>query len=649
MWRGVVGVIVAVWLAAPTGDATARKKPLPDACPGGRFPVAGDALVPGGATPDAVLIDGTQVSVASGCAPVTARQKRTRSGTRLVARWKTCGTLVGPVRLVVKLDAATCESLVGTFKGRKVRRKLSAQVETPANVFGRTTDPLPDGAVSVTQDEWNQATQRPDFRSIDPAQVAADRAVEDQAAADDAQTVTTYVNANPGLAPQLLGGVDPNDTAVMPGDDGEYLHTLTDGSGSTLTVSTLGRRGRFRFLAPSLTGFPTFQNQLALYTEYYDGLANIDPALAGQYPSPAQASTFGLVDLVGYNVSLATSFNQYVPLVPPPGGFAPPGYPASCAAEEGSGDRTDQGSLCPHTAKGVWSNSTWGLKWFATCAKQQGARGTCWGFGTVAATELWVAKKYHRWINLSEQQLVFQTKHIWYPSFFGDNGGPPLDKILDTGYTFPFENQWAYNPSYGRTIDNAAMTYHDSCVHYGGAQAGYCSNTNHQGKVICFDFGLFRLCGAIGPDIATTSGFAPTSYTWFWDPSNPDNSFATLVWALAIFQKPVIVAFPVTPSFDGPDANGYMTYRGPHCPVDGMGNCTPSSGCECDRGGHITIVTGLIDNTQLPAGVPPGDGGGYVIMKNSWGSCYADGGWVYVPYTWFKQMVGAAAVIGDIN
>jgi hypothetical protein len=28
--------------------------------------------------------------------------------------------------------------------------------------------------------------------------------------------------------------------------------------------------------------------------------------------------------------------------------------------------------------------------------------------------------------------------------------------------------------------------------------------------------------------------------------------------------------------------------------------------------------------------------------------CYADGGWVYVPYTWFKQMVGAA-VVGDID
>jgi len=641
-------MIVVLSFVGAVGDAAAKKQ-LPAACPGGRFPVTGDPLVPGGVTPDAILISGVQVSIASGCPAATAHQKRMRHGTRFVARWKSCGSLGGPVRLVVTLDAATCESLTGKFKGRKVHRSLTSQVETPADAFGRAGDPLPPNAVLVTEDDWNQAKQRPDFRSIDPNQIAADRAVDDQAVANDTQVVTDYVNLNPTLAPQLLGGVDPNDSAVTPGDDGDYLHTLTDGAGSPLTVSTLGARGRYRFLAAGIQGFPTFQNQLDLYREYYDGLASLDPALVGNYPSPDQASQFALADLRGLNDSLAVNFGQFVPLVQPPGGFPPPGYPSSCSAEEGSGTRTDQGPLCAHKANGVWNNRVWGLKWDATCVKQQGARGTCWGFGTVAATELFVAKKYNRWINLSEQHLVFQTKHLWYPSFFGDNGGPPLEKILDTGYTFPFENQWAYNPSYSRTIDNVAMTYHNSCLGYGGAQSAFCSDTNHQGQVICFDFGLFRFCAAIGPDTPTTSGFAPTQYTWFWDPANPNNSFATLVWALAIFQKPVIVGFPVTPTFDGPDANGYMTYRGAHCAVDGMGRCTTSPGCECDRGGHITIVTGLIDNTQLPAGAPAGDGGGYVIMKNSWGSCYGDGGYVYVPYTWFKQMVGGAAVVADIN
>jgi hypothetical protein len=441
----------------------------------------------------------------------------------------------------------------------------------------------------------------------------------------------------------------PNDPAVAPGDDGEYLVTFTDATGMPQTVSTLGARGRFDFLAKSLTGYPTVQNQLDLYTEYYDGLAAIDPALPGQYPTPAEASTYALADLLALNASVAVAYGQFLPVVPPPGGFPPPGYPASCGNEEGAGDGLDRAPSCGHKVGGIWNNAVWGLKWYATCVKNQGRRGTCWGFSTTASTELWVAKKYTRWINLSEQHLVYQTKHIWYPSYYGDNGGPPLEKIAETGYTFPFEYQWDYNQSRSRTSDDTARRYTNSCTGYTGAESAFCSDTNHQGQVICVDLLLFRFCAAIGPDVSTTSGFAPTSWTWFWDPANPNNSFATLVWALAIFRKPVIAAYPVTPSFDGPDANGYMTYRGPHCPVDGMGRCTPSMGCECDRGWHITLVTGLIDNSQLPMGAPPGDGGGYVIIKNSWGSCYGDGGYVYAPYTWFKQMVGAAAVIGDIN
>jgi len=237
------------------------------------------------------VIDGAQVSIDSGCPAATGQRKRTRSGTRLVARWKSCGSLTGPVRLVVKLDGATCESLSGRFKGRKVRRTFAAHVETPSDAFGRARDPLPPGAVLLTQEQWNQATQRPDFRSIDPNRLATDRAAEDQLAAADAHAVTRYVTAHPDLAPSLLGGVDPNDPAVTPGDDGDYVHTLSGGDGNPLTVSTLGSRGRFRFLATSLTRFPTFENQLDLYTEYYNGLAGIDPALPGQYPTPSQASS----------------------------------------------------------------------------------------------------------------------------------------------------------------------------------------------------------------------------------------------------------------------------------------------------------------------------------------------------------------------
>jgi C1A family cysteine protease len=108
----------------------------------------------------------------------------------------------------------------------------------------------------------------------------------------------------------------------------------------------------------------------------------------------------------------------------------------------------------------------------------------------------------------------------------------------------------------------------------------------------------------------------------------------------------------VTPSFDNNDPNGYLRYIGPHCPVvlqNGEWVCQSASNCECDRGGHAVLVTGIIDNSLLPAGAPLGQGGGYLIVKNSWGACFADAGYIYIPYQWIKDMVYSATVLGDIS
>ncbi len=60
---------------------------------------------------------------------------------------------------------------------------------------------------------------------------------------------------------------------------------------------------------------------------------------------------------------------------------------------------------------------------------------------------------------------------------------------------------------------------------------------------------------------------------------------------------------------------------------------------EMRGGGHAVHVTGYLSNerlaTRLPK-APPGAGGGYFIVKNSWGTCFGDAGYVYLPVDWVK-------------
>jgi hypothetical protein len=640
---------MAIAGALAGAPAAARKVPLPDPCPGGRFPVAG-ALVPGGVEADAIDVAGDQVSVDSGCPGVTAKLKQTRRFTKLVARWETCGALER-VRLVVKLDAATCESLEARFEARKLeRRKLTAAIEVPPGVFGRNTDPLPEGAVLVDAEEWAELAEQPGFRPIGPTQNASDRAAEEAHAAADAETVAVFLDAHPHLRDQYLGGVDPSDPALAQGDDGNFRLSRIDRAGAPQVVTTMGPKARRSWLATLLREFPTRDNQLGIYENMYDSVASIDPQLVSNFVTKEQARAMTGTQLRDLVVSRAFDWSLFAPYVPPPGGTPPPGFPATCAEEEGAGIGSDiaGAAVCDTpAANGLIANRVWPLKFRTTCVRQQGMRGSCWAFSTTAATEVEIAKKHGRWLNFSEQHLVYMTKWVWYPSVYGDGGGPPLAKILETGHTLPFEGEWNYNQSNSRTSNDTTQRYSNSCVGYGGPQSAYCSDTNHQAQIVCSAQLRWMYCAAVAPPVVA-SGFAPTRWSYIWDLEDNERALANLFWAVAIFRKPVLLAFPVTPTFDDPDANGYADFVGAHCAANEDGTCTPEAGCECDRGGHLALITGLIDNEDLPPGAPAGDGGGYFIVKNSWGHCYGDTGYVYLPYTWVRLLANWAAVL-DVN
>jgi Papain family cysteine protease len=653
----VLSGVVSIAVVPPV---MAKRAPKPPACPGGRFPIPGEVLVPGGLAPDAVVIDAGKISVASGCPPVEVKPKRTRTQTVLRARWAGCGTLSGRTTLNLTLDATTCESLNARFRNRKAKvdRRVSTQIEVPADATRRVRDGLPEGAVVVTPEEFDQLKQRPDFHSLGRSTTAMDEAEMAARTTADEQTVQEFLLVHPELAGQILGAIDLNAPGIVQAEAGDYDVTFTGKDGLPQTVRTHGRGFARGNVAGALRRFPTKENQLARYTDVYEGLAAIDPALVGNFPELANAATQTVEQLRALNDYFTTNYQQFVPLVPPPGGVPPPGYPATCAAEEHSGDGTDRTGarpLCTERAPlGVWENFAWPLKFLATCVKNQAARGTCWSFATAGAVELTVAKKYGRWINLSEQDLIYRYHWLWFRSLYGDGGWPglALREGIANGYFFPWESQYDYNPSRRRSASNATRTYRNSCADYAGDEQAYCSDTAGQGQIVCINLVLFYICGVVAPDTTAHSGFQPTGYSELWDAANPTRSLAAMTLAVALFRKPVIYSFNVAPSFY-PDDNGYVRYNGPHCPLttDASGNptCVATAGCECGIGGHAVLITGIIDNARLPPGAPLGAGGGYFIIKNSWGCGYGDAGYAYLPFDWVKAYGWSAEVLGDVN
>jgi hypothetical protein len=102
--------------------------------------IAEPPIVPGDATlahNGIVLRDG-KLALGGACAPVKAKRKASKKGTRLGARWKSCTGVTGPVKLTATTDA-TCQSLTGKVTGKKAGLNVAlALLPAPAGAKKRT-------------------------------------------------------------------------------------------------------------------------------------------------------------------------------------------------------------------------------------------------------------------------------------------------------------------------------------------------------------------------------------------------------------------------------------------------------------------------------------------------------------------------------
>jgi hypothetical protein len=543
---------------------------------------------------------------------------------------------------------------------------LSAcQKQMPADAYGSSRDPTPDGAQIIDEatyraykdsGAWLAVTKRT-AADIEKAEAAKD-------AADEA-TVAEYARAHPQLRQIIPPDPPKDDPTVTKRADGNFDHVVQISDHERMTVVTHGHRWWLRLVANRIRVFPTRENQLGLYKGLYNTLPEdwrrrlrlaTPEAIAADRSMTADAILALNKSITRPEIATPVINSLKAPARP----ILPPMFLADCTTEAGYAKGSDltnskfDGS-CDFTGTGIVRNYNWVLRPYLTCVKSQATRGTCSAFADVAAIETLVGKIHGQRVNLSEQAFYNRARTKWdtpYGSIDGLMADVALKGMADDAWLLYFENQWNYNPSNSRVMtctsadsggNCLSATYKNSCVNYSET----CSDTIHQSGSFCVNIGPWLYCGFTVPEKnPNNQGYRIGSSFWglgeFWDPTDLTFSITAMRFYLAS-GCPVVFGSPVTTAWDCAEISSTPCPSGR---VDGFMQYVAN---DTNRGGHGICAVGFIDNadlaTLLPA-APQGQGGGYFIVKNSWGNCWGDGGFIYVPYqAMIDYAAGAIAVL----
>jgi Papain family cysteine protease len=284
------------------------------------------------------------------------------------------------------------------------------------------------------------------------------------------------------------------------------------------------------------------------------------------------------------------------------------------------------------------------LRSFVSPVRDQASRGTCWAFAAIGAVESRERVQNDTAPNLSEQFLVNKVKREWYPNDWIDGGSAAsaLNTAVDRNQALLSEGGWTYNRATGRPANafdadvvGTSESYTGACNNY----TGWCSPTAHQSPESCatvlgFDFCGYNKVAFNGP------GIAASRVRLLWSRDATFNFRLDTYRAYLSSGVTLLASFPVYVGFQNAPGGIVSDYRKKQMVGGAVVDGSP--------GGHLVQIIGFISNEEMsfPGAAPSNvGGGGYFIIRNSWGCGVGDAGYYYVPADYVSTIFSTIEVL----